>query len=238
MAVLVERKPMSQQKPDDVVLSYASKVVPPWWARVLLRPLGWPYFSLLTLGCLWILWAFRLPAPFPNVWIPLFAVIPSLGLLLLLRIVLQLVLWRIYRRPWLAFWAGIWRFGIPVGVGMVVWLAVSLHVPQAVAWRVSEPAMRRHAQRIIATEAARVPPSTEPVECPPQWVGLYRMSEVVYFPDVRGVRYFVAGAGFMDRQGFAFLPGGPPPPAIGPANVVSALYTPMEGDWYSAVEVW
>jgi hypothetical protein len=216
------------------VLSYASEVVPPGWARWLMRPVGWPYFSLFALACLWLLWEFRIPDPFPAT---MFYIVGAsfFGMLLLLRLLLRAVLWRVYRRPRQAFLAGLWRFGVPVGVGLAVWLFLYLQLPQKAAWLLSEPALRRHAQGLIATEAARVPPATAPTKLPPQWVGLYPMSDITYFPDVRGVRYFVAGAGFLDRQGFAYLPAG-----LAPGSVLAGgtIITPKEGDWYRTEEDW
>jgi hypothetical protein len=217
------------------VLSYASEVAPPRWVRWLLNPIGWPYFSLLALACLWVLWQFRIPEPFVARMVCVFRVIPFLVVLLLLRLVLRLVLWRVYRRPWRAFLAGFWRFGVPVVVGLVVGLFLYLHLPQKAAWLISEPALRRHAQGLIAAEAVRVPPATVPTRLPPQWVGLYPMSDITYFPDVHGVRYFVAGAGFLDRQGFAYLPAG-----LTPGSVLAGweIITPKEGDWYRTEEEW
>jgi hypothetical protein len=228
---------MSQPSPGDVVLSYSHEVVPPWWARVLLRPIGWPYFLLLGIACLWLFWAFRIPAPFEAELITIFFVIPFFGILWLLRIVLRLVLWRIYRRPWGLFPVGLWRFGVPLGVGLFMVLILYLRVPQGIAWRLSESALRRHAQAILAAEAARVPPATDPVQLPPKRVGLYEMSNIIYFPALHGVQYYIAGSGFLDHYGFAYVPAGLPSTATNPATMDSSRYLPMEGDWYSFEDV-
>ncbi len=217
------------------VLDYSSLVVPPRWARWLLNPIGWPYFSLMVIACAGVLWECRVPEPFGAWIVAVVLVAPSFGILLLLRLVLRLILWRIYRRPWRAFVEGLWRFGVPVGVGLILWGLLYLKVPEKVAWRISEPALRRHAQRLITTEAARVPPATAPAVFPHQWVGLYPMYDITYFPDVRGVRYFIAGSGFLDQQGFAYLPGGAPAVT---ASVRAAHYAPFDGDWYRVRELW
>jgi hypothetical protein len=218
---------MSLKASDPPVLSYSSHVVPPRWACWLMRPIGWPYFTLAGLTAFWIFWQFRLPKPHPISRAALFIVL-FVAAIWFLRLGLRLVLFRIYRRPWRELRVTLWRYEIPVLVAALVYACLHYDLPEAWAWRLSEPALRSHAQEIIAAESAGVASAKTTVPYPAQWVGLYKFERVQYWADGHVVAFFISG---YDGSGFAYCPGGLP---AGPLwrGMRMLDITPLGGDWY------
>ena len=209
------------------VLSYSSQVVPPGWARWLMRPIGWPFFTGMGLAALWMLWAFRLPEHYAvsRLGILMVALVPVIWFL---RLVLRLVLFRVYRRPWRDFFSTLWRFGIPVGVAVLVYACLFYKVPEVWAWRLSEPSFRRYALKIRGAETAKTSPARTAFLYPGTWIGLYPCFQIEYWPRDHAVGFFISGCG---DHGFAYCPGGPPswPTWKG---MREARFIPLEGDWY------
>lgn len=108
-------------------------------------------------------------------------------------------------------WAS-WLFA-PVVV-VVSAVAIQLDGPLLVRFRLSEPAMTRF------TEQAR----GEPAPTSPTRVGLWEVGRVETFDG--GVRFTVAGAGFIDDDGFAYSPAGRPP------TRGDDSYQHLDGPWY------
>lgn len=91
-----------------------------------------------------------------------------------------------------------WGFS-PAVFGVSVLIGLS-GLPARAALRLSWPAMDR-----LALEWARRPNSLQQRS----WIGLYPIEEVVTLPC--GVRFTVAGTGFLSREGFAYCENGSPP---------------------------
>jgi hypothetical protein len=210
------------------VLSYSSQVLPPRWARLLMRPLGWPFFTLLTLAALYILWQFRVPFANRGPRTISFAIAALFGSLWLLRLILPFVLRRIYRVPQSEFRPRLWRYAIPLITALTLILLIQYDVPATLAWRLSEPALRRHAQAIFAAEAAKHPPALGVVYYPDQWVGLYRLERVTYYSSPNTLIFDIPAA----DEGFAYSPAGPPPDDHFLRGFARPRYTPWKDDWY------
>ena len=225
---------MSNNPLEPTVLSYSSQVVPPGWARWLMRPIGWPFFAVMSVTALWILWRFRIPSPAlpANTFIPFIGFIIALGVVWFLRLVLALVLCGIYRTPWKGFRTRLWRSGIPPVVALSLVVSIRYHVLEVLAWELSESAMHHRAESVIAAERAKMPPPLGPVLVYREvWVGLYKCDRVLYYPDV-GVGVVVFGVQGSLKDGFAYCPGGTPPTPRMPFGMRTMRYTPLGGAWY------
>ncbi len=104
---------------------------------------------------------------------------------------------------------------LPVIVALtagMLWARVPFHL----TFLMSRPAMDRWAVSAMqAPVGARLPDT---------WAGLYPACEVERFPG--GVRFFVRGTGFIDREGWAYSPNGPPPATH------EDSYMHFAGPWY------
>ncbi|MBP7937779.1 MAG: hypothetical protein KA354_24330 [Phycisphaerae bacterium] len=79
----------------------------------------------------------------------------------------------------------------------------------------------------LAKSAASVRPGST---LPNQRIGLYWAESIEAFPG--GVRFAVRGAGFLDRNGFAY------PPSSPPLRMGEDYYRPINGQWYTWRESW
>jgi hypothetical protein len=205
--------------PDPAILSYTQQATPPLFARLLMRPLGWIYFSTLALACLCALWFHRIPDSFSGALFTI-ALVAVFSILLLLRALLQVVLFRIYRRPWASFRP--WRYAFPFAIAAVMAFLLATGLPARLAFSCSEPAMRAEAQRLLALRAAGNPwpaPYTTRLGAFDCWVDPDNTSKTVTF--------FIQGSGFLDRNGFTYSPHTPPP-----RTSRARRDTPYAPDWY------
>jgi hypothetical protein len=72
--------------------------------------------------------------------------------------------------------------------------------------------------------AARAMPVPVGTHLPDTWVGLYRARNV--WRTQNGVQFWVRGSGFVDQEGWAYFPNGPPPPTK------DDTFTHVAGSWY------
>jgi hypothetical protein len=111
---------------------------------------------------------------------------------------------------------GTWTWAWLVAPLIVVATAavIQLDGPLVLRFRLSEPAMTRFAKRTLD--------KTSPGS--PGRIGLYEVDRVETFDG--GLRFTVAGTGFIDGAGFAYSPRGRP--TDGPDN----SYDHLDGPWY------
>jgi hypothetical protein len=212
------------------VLAYSSEVALPGWTRRLMRPLGWVYFAALAGVAGWVMWVYRLPAPLRSEYMTL--AIAAVAVVGMVRLLLQMLLLRIYGQPWAGFWRGLWRYGVPVVVAGTLAALIWGHVPERVAWRLSEPALRRYVQGIIAAETV----TTRPFRVaghPSVWIGAYQLESVEHYPGPLVV--FLVD----DKDGFVYCADGTVLTPRYPIMAQGVSYTPMEGNWYRVkVRAW
>ncbi len=115
----------------------------------------------------------------------------------------------------LRFGVGEWIrwLGVPLILG-VVFLLTRTSVPFDVRLSMSRDAMNQAAIEIMAGGGTDR-----------EWIGLYPVERVERTPN--GMRFLVAGGGFIDRWGFAYSTDGPP------ANVDgNDSYEHLDGAWW------
>src|ERR1035437_7138783 len=92
---------MSRETPSQAVVGYASAGVPSRWAERLMAPVGWPFYFLLIIAALCLLWEARNPG---SIFTRLLFVVTfgCFGIYWSIRLVFQRMLSGIYRLPSLA----------------------------------------------------------------------------------------------------------------------------------------
>ena len=148
---------MAIDPPAPITLNLMPVALPPFWARWLMRPLGWPFFSAMALTCLYIIWLERLPGSL----IVLFEMIGALvafGAAWLFRLVTRGILWRTYQRPMDQYRRGSRRFWLAAAVPAVMAIVLLAKIPMYAAFYVSAPALRQAAEDILAKEASAPSP--------------------------------------------------------------------------------
>lgn len=92
------------------------------------------------------------------------------------------------------------RWLITPGILATMIGCLALNVPLYMTFFVSLPFMNRTAAQVLT-------PAKPPLSI--SWIGVYPVERVEAFQG--GMRFLVAGTGFMDSGGFAYSPNGPPP---------------------------
>jgi hypothetical protein len=184
------------------ILPYSHHAEPPTFARILMRPVGWIYFSFLGICALWLLWRIRIPDSFSA---HVFMVIGGTIFLSIagLRLILHAVLIRIYRKPWSPFWSGTIRTAIVVAIGVIFIALRGFEVVPWIAFKFSESAMRAEAQAILLRE----PPSGEAISYyPGKTLGILPMGEISFDRSRKSVTFLVQDSGLFGRSGWTFSP--------------------------------
>ncbi|MFF4197808.1 hypothetical protein [Nonomuraea sp. NPDC001831] len=101
-------------------------------------------------------------------------------------------------------------------MGVIVTALVLTGAPFSARFALSEPGLEQFARTVAADTGA--------VRREEQWVGLFPLTSIERVPG--GARFLVSDTGFIDRYGFAWLPGG------APAEESHSEYTHLEGPWY------
>jgi hypothetical protein len=212
------------------VLAYNEEMMPPWWARFLMRPVGWVFLGLQGLASLWILWEARLPENVDAIVLGLLCVV-AFGVCWIVRLLLRVILWKVYHKPWREFWRGLWWFGAAIlGAGILLLLG-ELNVPERIAFRASELAMQREAEVILAVEKAKAVPAAAEVVYPGKPLGAYEIIEIRYLPRQEAVVFFIRGAGFLSREGWAYVK---KPVGATRINEGEVWISPVGKDWHRA----
>ena len=220
--------------PSEAVLSYSKKIVPPWWARQLLKPIGWPN-TLLGLLLLWLVWEARIPDSSIDSFIGALLIFIPFGLVWLLRLVLRIILQPSIGTAQLSHRGG-WRFLIPVALALLTWILLaadlpfgsrgeSASLPCATCQKLSSPAK--------ALPSCPAPPSI-PIDgaASLRWNPSFIGQRVAYGPILCRSR----GIWGPDRFRLQPTRKRPSPPASPASNTPTASCTPMEGPWYLAIE--
>ncbi len=185
----------------DEALSLRSRL-----RRLLDRPMGRVFNGAIGVMAAVTLLAFSPPGGYFLAIIVLFWVWLVAGITWLARFI-----WIVLVRRTKGRWAS-WFFA-PVVVTVSA-LAIHLNGPFLVRFQLSEPAMTRFAKQALVQQA----PTT------PGRIGLWEVGRVETFDG--GVRFTVAGAGFIDEDGFAYSPGARPP------TRGDDSYEHLDGPWY------
>ena len=177
--------------------------------------------GLLTIVSLVLLCAFGMPgALFIPAMLGILAAV-CLGGIWLVRYTVAAILGarfqdRILRRPGARRrWAT-----TPLCLLAIVILLVT-QVPLYVTFWISKGAMERMAAELMQPSVCYQPNAN-------RWLGVYPVDHVETIPG--GMRFLVKGAGFIDREGFAFSPDGPPP------GTSHQIYAHFWGSWYIWVQ--
>ncbi|MER6577235.1 hypothetical protein [Nonomuraea sp. NPDC001023] len=101
-------------------------------------------------------------------------------------------------------------------MGVIVTALVLTGAPFNARFALSEPGLEQFARTVAADTGA--------VRREEQWVGLFPLTSIERVPG--GARFLASDTGFIDRYGFAWLPGG------APAEESHSEYTHLEGPWY------
>jgi hypothetical protein len=177
---------MPMASPANPVLNYRPAADPPGWVRFFMRHPGWPFLAFTLFCCGDLLWAARLPDSFMPCLGPFFATFVLLGWWGL-RMVVRLVLRWCYPDPPIGRMNGPWKWWTAFFCLTLTWAALLAHLPLAVTWQFSEPAMRREAEAIIAAHAAA--PGRR-VKLPGRHLGAYWFSEVWHDTSLGAVTFF------------------------------------------------
>jgi hypothetical protein len=197
--------------------------VPGRVAAFLLRPPGWLLHGLLAIVVLVVLYACSMPG---LIFIPaVFGVLAAvcLGVIWLVRFTTAAILVarfrvRILQPPG----AGRRWATVPVCLVGVAILLVT-RVPLYVTFWISRSATDRLAAELTQPSFCYYPNAN-------RRLGVYSVDRVETITG--GMRFLVKGTGFMDQEGFAYSPNGPPQ-AIG-----EDYYTHFSGPWYLWRESW
>lgn len=175
---------------------------------LLTAPPGWPVFLLVLVACGIGLWAASYPtAPFSYLIISVLA-LGILGLWWLMRFAVALIA---RNRSWTSVLA-------PAAVAVTILLTV-LSVPLQLRLLYAKPDF----EALVAELAANQPARWEPRE-----VGGYRVSQVRRHN--QNWYFVIEDSGFLDDDGLAYLPDGPPrvPDPVGEGVKVGHI----SGAWY------
>lgn len=189
----------------------------PAWARLLVRPIGWPMQVVtLTPIAVSLLHLCRPGGDFSAAINGLFIWF-IVGIAWCVRLFARMTIWIVYERPSSTL-HGHWSRWTVAPALFVGWIFLTgAEWPQRLAFRVSQPALDRLARRAISD------PSLATVTLP-QRVGFLRVSTIEHIPE--GVRLYT-GPGYDGVPcGYAYCPAGRPPD--GSFN----RYYPWADEWW------
>ncbi len=186
--------------------------------RFLSRPLGWPFGAVGVILLLLSLLACAVPGGYFALfsvsvlgWLAAWALLGA-------RVVVFCIV-RAYYAHGFGRDVNRWWIVIPVAFVLAVLFAVS-DVGPVVLFKLHKPALDR-----FAAEVAALPPGAT---IPNRRIGIYQTSTIERIDGT--IRFFVAGAGFIDRYGFAYSPDGLP------AGSGLDHYDALDGGWYVWVQ--
>lgn len=204
--------------PADSRTVYLGRV-PGWFARLLLRPPGWPLQSCLTLLALLALFSVSTPGGYFLVDLLAYFGLAVLGFVWLMRLVLAIAAAVYYRHAL----ARAWRWAlVPVAIAVVIVL-VRARVPLRLRFELSHGALDRLAAGVVSG-------TVDPNDVVGHWVGTYPVERVERLPG--GMRFIVRDTGFLYAGGFAYSPG------QAPTVVGEDRYHHIAGPWYEWLECW
>jgi hypothetical protein len=182
-----------------------------WW----LSPAGWPLTAAAAFNSLMIILATSVPGTYFELYMISLPVWILIGAVWAVRLLVALVIaWR-RRHPVFRCWSTWRRWAVAPVIVMITILLLVTGAPLRLSFWASRTSMDHLALRVLES------PSSAPTE---EWIGVYHAERIQAIPG--GMRFLVRGAGFIDPEGFAYSPNGPP------AVLGEDYYTHWSGNWY------
>jgi hypothetical protein len=198
-----------------------------------MAPLGWKYYGSLATGCGVVLWEARYPGSFFARFLAMLMVL-LFGAYIAVRHAIRRHLFNRYAaaRPASGYKAR--PIVLLVAIGVLFSVSFYFEIPMRVAFQISEPAMRRRAEVILATGS---PSSFAGSSTTGEWVGLFYFDSVTLLGSRKAVFFYSREGEFFTDEGWTFSPSGGTPEApigeAGPAEEAS-----FGGQWFQTRLSW